>query len=351
MQLGKIPDTLSRELVQNPHEWVVIDEVQKVPKLLDIVHLEIEKKKTKFALTGSSARKLKRGAGNLLAGRAFTYHLQPLTTHELDKQFDLANALAFGTLPKLMEYTLSDDRNEYLRSYVRTYLKEEILIEQLIRKIDPFRDFLPIAAQMNGHIINYNKIAKDVGVQQPTIQSYFQILDDTLLGFYLPAHHRSIRKRQREAPKFYFFDPGVKRALDGTLSVPLLPQTSAFGKAFEHWAILEVYRLNEYFRKDYQLSYLRTKDDAEIDLIIDRPGQKSVLVEIKSTTRVMESDIRTLARFQKDWKTPVEAQVWSLDPTEQRWGKVQSLHWQRGLDSIMGAHHFLDVREVTDVAD
>jgi len=328
---GRNPGELSALLNRKNYDWVVIDEVQKVPKLLDIVHLEIEKKKTKFALTGSSARKLKRGAADLLAGRAFTYNLYPFLRLELGERFSLNTALSLGSLPGMMEFSELSDRQEYLRSYVKTYLKEEIIAEQVVRQIQPFRDFLEIAAQCNGQIINYSKIARDIGVDDKTVQTYFQILEDTLLGFMLPSFHRSIRKRQREAPKFYFFDPGVKRALDRTLRMELLPQTYAYGKAFEHWVILEAMRMNEYLRLDYQFMYLKTKDHAEIDLVIERPGQKTLLVEIKSTTQVQPETVKNLERFVNDWDAPAEAQLWSQDPHEKRLGSVLVLPWEKGL--------------------
>ncbi len=325
------PQDLSALLAAGQYKCVVIDEVQKLPKLLDIVHLEIEAKRAQFVLTGSSARKLKRGAANLLAGRAFTYHLYPLTHRELGEVFDLQGALSLGGLPKLLELTELSDREEYLRSYVRTYLKEEIIAEQVIRKIDPFRDFLKIAAQSNGQIINYSKIASDVGVDDKTVHSYFQILEDTLVGHFLNPYHRSVRKRQREAPKFYLFDPGVKRALEQTLRSELVPQTYAYGRAFEHFVFLEAIRLNEYRRLDYEFSYLRTKDGAEIDLIIERPGAATLLVEIKSSETVNEKASSGLERFSMDWKGRVETRVWSRDPSVRKIGKTVFLPWDEGL--------------------
>jgi predicted AAA+ superfamily ATPase len=200
----------------------VIDEVQKNPKLLDVVHLEIEKKKNiQFILSGSSARKLKRGSANLLAGRAFTFHLFPLTNFEIGSTFDLQHALEFGTLPKLLEYSVDLDCTRFLKAYVKTYLKEEIIAEQIVRKVEPFQDFLEVCAQMNGKIINFSKIATEVGVDEKTVKTYIDILADTLIGFYLPPFHRSIRKRQRIAPKFYLMDTGVKRALGAGFGIPL----------------------------------------------------------------------------------------------------------------------------------
>ncbi len=331
---GRHPDELSHILSRKKYERVIIDEVQKAPKILDIVQHEMEKERgVQFILTGSSSRKLKRGSGNLLAGRAFTYQLFPFTSFELGENFDLKNALEFGTLPKLLQYPSVENKNEFLRAYVKTYLREEIQIEQLVRKLNPFRDFLEIAAQSNGKIINYSKISKDVGVDDKTVYSYFSILEDTLIGFMLPAFHRSVRKQQREAPKFYFFDTGITRALSGTLTVDLLPQTFAFGNAFEHWVILECIRLNEYKKLDYKFSYLKTKDDAEIDLIIQRPGNIELLVEIKSTKHVAGEHISQIRRFKKDWQLPCDAEIWSLDPNEKEIDGIHCLYWQTGLQN------------------
>lgn len=334
-QFSKNPnDLLTKiEALKTKKCWILIDEIQKVPKLLNLVHLCIERHKTLFALTGSSARKLRRGAANLLAGRAFVFNLFPLTHIELKEKFDLKKTLHWGTLPEIFGLQDAPSKTRYLRTYAQTYLKEEIVAEQIIRKLDPFRQFLEIAAQQNGEIINFSNISRDVGVDTVTVQSYFQILEDTLIGYLLPAYHRSIRKRQRANPKFYFFDLGVKRSLENTLSVPIPENTYAFGKAFEHFVITEILRLNHYYEKDYKLSYLRTKDNAEIDLIIERPGLPCVLVEIKSKNRVDERDCRTLELFLKDF-SPVEAYVFSNDPDKKKMGNVLAFPWSEGFGEI-----------------
>ncbi len=330
-------DLLYREIQsQKSHtSWVVIDEVQKNPKLLDTVHRLIEETKIRFALTGSSARKLKRGAANLLAGRAFMNHLFPLTHLEMGKDFNLKNALHWGTLPRVVQFDSDEDKKDYLKAYALTYLKEEIWAEHIIRQLEPFRRFLPIAAQSNGQILNYSNIARDVGVDYKTIQSYFQILEDTLVGFFLEPFHHSIRKQQHQAPKFYFFDTGVKRAIDNSLDVPLKPATYAFGDAFEHWVITEIFRLNRYTKKDYSLTYLRTKDDAEIDLIIERRGSKTLLVEIKSTNHVDPLEAKKLERFLNGFPK-AKALLLSLDPHPQKIGQVEALPWEKGIAEIFG---------------
>jgi predicted AAA+ superfamily ATPase len=329
------PQTLIEQLATlgNETEWIVIDEIQKVPKLLDVVHQQIEASRFKFALSGSSARKLRRGGANLLAGRAFVNHLFPLTAREIGAQFALESALAWGTLPRVYALQSDADKRDFLRTYAHTYLKEEITEEQVVRQLDPFRRFLVVAAQMSGQIINFSKIAREVGASTPTVQTYFQILDDTLVGFLLEPFHESIRKRQRGNPKFYFFDSGVQRALNNTLTVELKPQTYAFGNAFEHFVINEINRLQDYGKKDYRLSYLRTKDGVEIDLIIERPGLKRALVEIKSTSRITDDDVRALRRIGNDVSSS-EAFCLSLDPTPKKIGEVLCVHWQRGLEEV-----------------
>ena len=329
------PAELSQQLAANRQhlEWVVIDEVQKVPKLLDIVHSMIEKKRLRFALTGSSARKLKKTTVNLLAGRAFVYNLFPLTHRELGPRFDLDQVLRYGTLPILFSLNTEEEYQAYLRAYALTYLKEEVWAEHLVRKLDPFRRFLEIAAQSNGEIINYANIARDVGADHKTVASYFEILEDTLLGFIVEPFHLSLRKRQLQSPKFFFFDPGIVRALTRMLAVPLKPKTYAYGKAFEHFVIIEIIRLSSYYQKDYRFSYLNTKDGAEIDLIVERPGQPLVLVEIKSTVHVTEQDVRQLVRFKKDLPGS-EAICLSKDPVKKEIKGVLSLPWEEGIAAL-----------------
>jgi predicted AAA+ superfamily ATPase len=314
--------------------WVVLDEVQKVPRLLNVVHQLIENTPLRFALTGSSARKLKRGAANLLAGRAFVNHLYPLVHSEMGEQFDLQSALQWGTLPKISQFTTDVEKREYLKSYTLTYLKEEIGAEQIVRKLDPFRRFLPIAAQCSGEVLNFSNIAKDVGADPKTVQSYFEILEDTLIGYLLPPYHRSVRKQQRQSAKFYFFDLGIKGALDGSMVQQPIPNTYGYGKLFEQWLILELLRLNDYWKKDFRFYYLLTKDHAEIDLIIERPGLPIALVEIKSSEQVDERDTRILERFLPDFKK-AELFCLSRDPHPKKIGNVQALPWKTGIQSVL----------------
>ncbi|MCB0368626.1 MAG: ATP-binding protein [Bdellovibrionales bacterium] len=230
-------------------KFIIIDEIQKNPKLLDVVHRLSFERKIKFALTGSSARKLKRGAANLLAGRAFSFTCFPLTHIELEKKFDLDSILAFGSLPEIFELN-GQDRIFFLRSYVETYFKEEVSAEQLVRNLIPFRNFLEVASHSNGKILNINNIAHDIGVDHSTVKNYSSILEDTMLGFLLPPYHGSIRKRQQSKSKFYYFDLGVQRALSGRLEIKLEPGNYEYGEAFEHFIILEFFRLIRYKKPD-----------------------------------------------------------------------------------------------------
>ncbi len=310
---------------------VIIDEIQKIPKLLDEVHRLIEETDKQFILTGSSKRKLKHGAANLLAGRAFVYNLYPLSCFELNDRFDLESSLRWGTLPKIFALSSDTEKEAFLRSYADTYLKEEIWNEQVIRKLPPFRKFLEVAAQCNGKIINYSNLAKDVGVDDKTIKEYFCILEDTLIGFFLEPFHNSFRKRLVEKPKFYFFDPGVVRSLSRRLSVPLTAQTTAYGEAFEHAILLEFIRLGNYFQPDYRFSFIRTASDVEIDLVVERPGKPLLCIEIKSSTAINEKEISSFIRLTKDIED-CEAIVLSQDRFMKQFDTVTCYPWKQGLE-------------------
>jgi uncharacterized protein len=315
----------------NEITYVVLDEIQKVPKLLDEVHRLIEETDKIFVLTGSSARKLKHGGVNLLAGRAFVYHLHALSCFELKGEFSLDQALHWGTLPKIFSLKQDSEKSEFLRSYADIYLKEEIWSEHVIRKLQPFRRFLEVAAQCNGKIINYANIARDVGVDDKTVREYFQILEDTMIGFFLEPHHNSFRKRLVEKPKFYFFDPGVVRSLSRRLSVPLTPKTAAYGEAFEHFILLEFIRLGSYFQSDYRFSFVRTSSDVEIDLMVERPGKPHLCIEIKSSDTIDEMDIKPFLKLTEDIPN-CEAIVLSQDRFMKKFGHVTCYPWKQGIE-------------------
>jgi predicted AAA+ superfamily ATPase len=322
------------EALDKKTSHIIIDEVQKIPRLLDLVHLLIEKYDKKFILTGSSARKLKYGNANLLAGRAFVYNLYPFSFLELGESFDLKAALHYGLLPKLVKFKKKEDKILFLKSYAQTYLKEEIQMEQLVRKLEPFRNFLEVSSQMNGKIINYSNIARDVGVEDKTIREYYSILEDTLIGFSLTAFQHSFRKQLSTKPKFYFFDLGVVRALNRTLNLPLEESTFEYGNAFEHFIITEVYKLVGYFHDEYRLHYLKTKDDVEVDLVIDRPGQPLLFIEIKSSKNVRAEDLSKFIKITKEFGD-CEAICLSRDECKKKIHNVMVYPWQEGLKALV----------------
>ncbi len=321
--------SIARAMGEKTH--IIIDEVQKIPKLLDVVHDIIETLPTvKFILTGSSARKLKHGGANLLAGRAFVYHLSAFIFNEVADNFHLDEALRWGMLPKRFDYHDDYSKQKYLQAYANTYLKEEVWVEQFIRKLDPFQYFLQVAAQCNGKLINFSNIARDVGVSDTTIVKYYAILEDTLLGFFLPAFEHSFRKRLSKALKFFFFDTGIVRVLSGMLSVDLTEGTSGYGDAFEHFIILQCKQLANYYHSEYRFSYLKTKDGSEIDLVVERPGKKTLFIEIKSSNNVQVSQLSHLKTLSQDFGE-CETACFSRDPYQKKLHDINVFPWQQGI--------------------
>lgn len=309
---------------------VIIDEIQKLPKLLDIVHHLIETTDKKFILTGSSAKRLRRGGANLLAGRALLFNLYPFTFIELGKDFDLSIALQYGMLPKIYSFKNDREKQLFLETYTNLYLKEEIWAEKWVRELNSFRQFLEVVAQSNGQIINFANIARDVGVADNLVKDYFSILEDTLIGYFLPAFQHSFRKRLSKKPKFYFFDTGVVRALRGLLTVPFTEKTHAFGNAFEHFIINQCITLSRYFHREFRFSYLNTKDDAEIDLVVERPGQKVLFIEIKSSDNVQEHQLTTFKHLAQDFGD-CETICLSRDPYPKKINDIFVYPWQQGI--------------------
>jgi predicted AAA+ superfamily ATPase len=313
-------------------KYVVIDEIQKLPKLLDVIHLLIETRKSKkiFILTGSSARKLKSAGVNLLAGRAFVYHLHPFSYLELGDKFKLEAALRWGMLPKATLLASISAKEKFLQSYAQVYLKEEIWAEQLVRKLDPFRRFLEVAAQSNGKIVNYSNISRDVGVDDKSVKNYFSLLEDTLLGFMLEPFHHSFRKRLKQSPKFYFCDVGIARSLARTLTVSPLPSTSYYGELFEQFIVVESIKLASYKKSEYRFTYLMTESNVEVDLIVERPGKKLLLIEIKSSRSVTKENLGSLQKIAADIGD-CEAVCFSCDPRQKKIGDVTVYPWEIGL--------------------
>lgn len=266
---------------------VVIDEVQRIPELLNEVHRLIETRGTRFLLTGSSARRLRRGGANLLAGRAYTAALFPLTWHELETagQFDLQRFLRFGGLPSAIT---DEDPELYLAAYVDTYLKEEIQAEALVRNLANFARFIQTAALANTGIVNYTKVANDAQLSPNTVRDYFQILEDTLIGFQVPAWTKSRKRKAIQTAKFYFFDIGAVHALSG--AGELDEHSDLYGKAFEHFIAMELRAYLSYKSKREKLHYWRSTTKFEVDFLI---GDR-MAVEVKSARSTSERDHRGL---------------------------------------------------------
>ena len=294
---GRIREEILAHLEKHPDAICVIDEIQKIPSLLDEVHELIESLKIRFILTGSSARKLRRGAANLLAGRAYTYRLFPLSFSEIGKAFALDTALSIGTLPVLWDVQ-NENAAEFLRSYTETYLKEEIAAEGLVRDIGPFAQFLEIAAANDGETVNFTNMARECAVSAKTVQQYYQILEDTFLATRLSAWTRSARRRLVSHPRYYLFDPGVTNALAHTMSSPMNPQL--FGRRFEQFVIGQLTTAIHYRRLDFNLYYWRTNHGAEVDVLLCQGSHIVAALEIKSTRHIAVESSTGLQSFMQD---------------------------------------------------
>lgn len=280
-------------------KYIIVDEVQRIPEILNEVHYLLENidNPPLFCLSGSSARKLKRFDSNLLGGRALTLYMYPLSYREIGNDFNLEKALGFGTLPKIYSEENLELCKDLLRSYTETYLQQEIKAEALIRNINSFIRFLKIAAENNGEIINYTNIGRETGNDRNTVKEFFQVLEDTLIGFYLFPFSKSARKRLVSHPKFYFFDTGVARALQGKLNLDIQSGTSEFGKVFEHFLILELIKFSKLHKKDIEFSFYRTSAGAEVDIIIEVPRKQRYAVEIKAGSNPSLSSLKGLKSF------------------------------------------------------
>ncbi len=294
LRLARDPSVLTHELSSlAPGSWVVIDEVQKVPALLDEVHHLIERRKLRFLLSGSSARKLRRGGTNLLAGRALRADFFPLVSHECGTIPPLER-VAFGMLPR----TATLERPQpYLRAYCETYLREEVQSEALTRNIGGFARFLEVAARQNGMVTNASNIASDAQVARQTVQGYFEVLIDTLLGFWLPAWRPRRKTKVVTHPKFYFFDAGVARTLGGRLAYP--PTPDELGILFETYLLHEIRAWLSYTERAYPLAYFRTHDAVEVDLLFES-NKGHVAIEIKSTTRWHKDHLKGFRRVSEE---------------------------------------------------
>jgi predicted AAA+ superfamily ATPase len=289
------PESLADLIPRDQPQWIVVDEIQRVPELLNEVHRLIESRKLKFALTGSSARKLRQKGVNLLAGRAITKRLHPLTSWELGNDFDLPKAIQYGGLP--MACT-SEQPAEFLASYVSTYLREEVQQEGLVRSLGAFTRFLEAASFSQGSVLNMAGVARECSVDAKVVQNYFSILEDLLLAQTLPAFTKRAKRRLVAHPKFYFFDPGVFQTLRPR--GPLDPQEQIDGPAMETLVFYHLQALNDYRNFGYRLHYWRTQTGDEVDFVLY--GQRGLIaIEVKRGSRPTKSDLSGLRKFQADF--------------------------------------------------
>lgn len=320
LRLVNNPSELESLINEGGKKIVVIDEVQRIPMLLNEVHRLIESKKMTFLLTGSSARKLKHADVNLLAGRAWKAELLPLVSKEIS-DFNLNKYLLYGGLPAI--YT-SEYPMEELYAYVDTYLKEEIQFESLVRKIPAFSRFLQISALTNGQLINFTNIARDSSTPVATVKLYYQILEDTLLGFFMPAWTKSIKRKAITMSKFYYFDVGVRNTIAGIKQLD--PQSDLYGQAFEHFIVLELRAYLSYKRLRKDLTYWRSVNGHEVDILVGN----DVAIEVKSTSKVSDKHIKGLLYLEEE-KIFQRYIIVSHDTIQRRVDNIEILHWEQFL--------------------
>jgi predicted AAA+ superfamily ATPase len=304
---------------------VVVDEVQRVPSLLDEIHHLIEARKLSFILCGSSARKLKRGKGNLLGGRAKRYEMFPLTYRELGS-LNLLEALNRGLVPS---HYFAEDYRELLTGYNQDYLREEVFAEGLARNIPAFSRFFDALGYSHGEITNFSNIARDAGVDAKTVKGYYQILVDTMLGRWVePFARRSSRQILTKAAKFYLFDVGVA----GALTHRFIPEErgEAFGRALEHLVFMELAAHASYSRLHYDIRYWRTKTGYEVDFVL---AQGTVAVEVKGSSQVDGRELRPLAAFAEDYR-PREAILVCNEREERLSGRIRIMPWRSFLEAL-----------------
>lgn len=286
------PEEFRESLLRYPPETlVIVDEIQKVPELLDEVHWLMVEKGLWFILSGSSARKIKKIGANNLGGRAIPETLFPLVSAEIP-DFDLERAVQNGMIPR--HYAVANARNR-MRAYIDLYLKEEIIEEALVQNADEFVRFMEVAAIMDGEILNYENVASDCEVSANTVKAYYKILVDTLLGFEVPAYRKVIKRKLYKAPRFYYFDVGIANHL--TKRYHLAPRTPEYGHAFEHLIMQEIAAYLGYTNSDEELTYWHTYENLEVDAVI---GDARVAIEIKSKEHIDHDDKKGVTEFAKE---------------------------------------------------
>lgn len=286
------PDLFKEALSSKPSgTLVIVDEIQKVPELLDLVHWLMVNKGLRFILSGSSARKLKKSGANTLGGRAQPRTLFPLVWKEVT-DFQIDKAVQNGMIPR---HYLADDATDRLEAYVDIYIREEILDEAAVQDIDAFERFMEVAAISDGEMLNYSNIATDCGVSAKTVKSYYQILYDTLLGYEIPAYRKAVKRQIVQSPKFYYFDVGLANYLMGRHT--LKRGTDDYGHAFEHFVMQELIAYRGYYRRREEISYWHTYNHQEVDAVI---GDAKVAIEIKSSEQIKNSHKAGLKAFKEE---------------------------------------------------
>ncbi|MFY8020585.1 MAG: ATP-binding protein [Bacteroidia bacterium] len=294
-RLSKNPSVFREIILADHHNKIVIvDEIQRIPELLNEVHWLINKHQTCFILSGSSPRKIIRGGFNLLGGRALRYELFPLVSSEIP-EFDLLKALNNGLIPR---HYLASNPKKLIAAYIGNYLKDEIAAEAKIRNIQNFSRFLEAAAFSNGEMVNFSNIASDCGVSSPTVKEYFQILEDTLIGRFVPAFQKKPKRRVITAPKFYFFDIGIVNHLLKRSEIQF--GSEVFGNAFEHFIYMELYAYSQYSGKEFPIYYWRTTSQIEVDFVI---GENEVALEIKASNNINSRHLKGLKSFSEEYQT------------------------------------------------
>ena len=316
--------SLLRERYQEHQGLIVIDEIQMVPDLLNEIHWLIENTDVSFLMTGSSARKLRRGHANLLGGRAWRYTMAPLTYWEIEG-FELEQIAVSGLLPP---HFLSSDPVQDLRSYVADYLKEEIAAEAVIQSIPAFAEFLRVAALTSGELLNYTNVGRETGVSAKVVRNYFQILEDTLLGFRIPPWRKVINRRLIETEKFYLFDVGVANYL--ARRRPKLG-TPEFGNSFEHYILMELKAYQAYRNPELDIRYWRTSTGFEVDFILD---DMNAAIEVKGSQRIHSKHTRGLRTLMEE-HTVGRAVIVSLEKQPRKLdSSIEVLPWQIFLEAL-----------------
>ena len=290
------PSSLRKRIPEGFREFIILDEVQRVPELLNEVHRLIEEKKYRFGLTGSSARKLKQKGVNLLAGRAIIHTMHPLLIQELEKDFSLEHALKHGLLPSTFD--INRDPKEYLSSYVTTYLREEVMQEGLTRRLDSFSRALEVASFSQGSVLNISGVARETQVSRKVMEGYFSIMEDLLLAKKLPVFTKRAKRKLISHAKFYFFDVGIYRALRpmGPFDRP----EEVEGAALETLFYEHLIGINDYMRLDYSIYFWRTQSQHEVDFVLY--GEKGFFAfEIKRAQTISKDDLRSLKLFAEDY--------------------------------------------------